>query len=44
MHDCTGSWVYLEIISQLGLKYSRLSTTNIRTTVGKRILKNKFLG
>jgi len=44
MQHFTGSWVYLEIASQLGLRCSRLLTTNIVIIVGQRKLKKIFLG
>jgi len=42
MQHCAGSWVYLEIASQLGLICSMPLTTNIGIIVSQRILKKKF--
>jgi len=42
MQHCTGSWVYQEIASQLGLRCNKILTTNIETTVSERILKKIF--
>jgi len=40
---CTGSWVYLEIASQLGLRCNKPSTTSIMTTAGPKTLERNFL-
>lgn len=38
-----GSWVYVGIVSPLGLRCNKLSITSIGTTVGPKIPKRKFL-
>lgn len=41
--SCTHSWVYLGILSPLGLRCNKLSITGIGTTIGPKIPKRKFL-
>jgi len=41
MQHCVGSWDYLEIASQLGLRCSKPLTTSIETIAGQKILKKK---
>jgi len=42
MQHCAGSWVYVEIASQLGLRCNRILTTNIGTTVGQKDTKEEI--